>query len=100
MSEEDISHWGDLEKTPKSKQNAFNTSYVIGDRFDTRRAQMHENARKRTTATVEKMRARGTEPAKLTISNKQAARDREVQYKSATAKLVGKAVEKMNWKLK
>lgn len=82
--------WDDLERTPKSKNNAFNTAYVIGDRFDTRRAQMHENARKRTTATVEKMRARGTEPAKLTISNKQAARDREQVYKQAANKMVRK----------
>lgn len=93
------STWGDLERTPKSRNNAFDTNYIIGDRFDTRRAQMQANARQRTTATVERMRERGIEPAKLTISNKQAARDRAVQFKQAAAKMAG-AVQKMNWKLK
>lgn len=78
--------WDDLERTPKSKNNAFSVSYVIGDRFDTRRAQMQADARKRTTATVERMRAEGAEPAKLTISNRQAARDRAVQFKKAARK--------------
>lgn len=85
------SRWDDL--TPKSKNNVFNVAYIIGDRFDTRRAQMQANARQRTTATVEKMRERGIEPAKLTISNKQAARDRAVQFKQAAAKMVRKVIK-------
>lgn len=93
MNEPDISRWDDLERTPKSKNNVFNVKYIIGDRFDTRRAQMHENARKRTTATVERMREKGIEPAKLTISTKQAARDRAVQFKQAASKLVRKALK-------
>lgn len=79
--------------TLKSQGNAFDTKYVIGDRFDTRRAQLQADARKRTTATVEKMRERGVEPARLTISNKQAARDRAVQFKQAASKLVRKAIK-------
>jgi hypothetical protein len=87
MSTPDISRWDDLERTPKSKNNVFNFMYVIGDRFDTARAQRQAEARARTSKAVEKMRAEGIEPAKLTISKKQAARD-------------AADVRKMNWKLR
>lgn len=66
---DEVSHWGDLEKTPKSKNNAFNTNYVIG-RINTRAMQFHADAKARTSKVVERMRASGIEPAKLNISSK------------------------------
>lgn len=56
------SKWDDL--TPKSKNNAFNTGYVIGSRIDSAREQFFANSRKRATKEVEKMRAKGIEPSK------------------------------------
>jgi len=64
------SHWGDLEKTPKSKGNAFDVLATFLPRINTRAMQFHADAKARTSKVVERMRASGVEPAKLNISRK------------------------------
>lgn len=64
------SHWGDLERTPKSKGNAFDILGSFLPRINTRAMQFHADARVRTAKVVQRIRDSGIEPAKLNISKK------------------------------